>query len=332
MLKKETEEKEKIKNDLISEELSELLIGLICVITASCLFGYIGYKFCLDNTYDIQKGIVCGALFPIVMEILIECDPCKTENKFMYIIYAIIYFIISQYISAYIGIAILFLIVIGFIVYFISILKEDRTKEVEKSYNLQQTFKRANNKEMTEKQIRMNKKENDTKLVNIKKQEIKNIICNEAKQCIEKGYISIDDNVEFRTIRDVSDLFNKNYKGFQRSWIKIDSDWHRVASCYQMTSITDRNIYKNILTSDGNCFYYLINEKSDAKKEEAVMGIINHNMKITYLFLKYPNSAGYRFVGVFKKDVEAMKKSIKDKQYKVVYSKIDDKLDLKQFF
>ncbi len=224
MLNKETEEKEKIKNDLISEELSELMIGLICVITASCLFGYIGYRFCLDSTYDIQKGIVCGALFPIVMGILIECDPCKTENKFMYIIYAIIYFIISQYISAYIGIAILFLIVIGFIVYFVSILKKDRTKEVEKSYNLQQTFKGANNKKMTEKQIRMN------------------------------------------------------------------------------------------------------------KKEKAVMGIINHNMKITYLFLKYPNSAGYRFVGVFKKDVEAIKKSIKDKQYKVVYSKIDDKLDLKQFF
>ena len=98
-----------------------------------------------------------------------------------------------------------------------------------------------------------------------------------------------------------------------------------------MSSISDRNIYRNILTADEECFYYLIKADTDAKKEEAVNGIINHEMVITYLFLKYPDT-GYKFYAVFKKDVETMKKSIEDKQYKVVYKKIDNELDLTQFF
>ena len=55
-------------------------------------------------------------------------------------------------------------------------------------------------------------------------------------------------------------------------------------------------------------------------------------MQTTYLFLKYPDSTGYKFVGVFEKDIQAMEKSIEDKEYKVVYKKIDDKLELTQFF
>ena len=39
------------------------------------------------------------------------------------------------------------------------------------------------------------------------------ILCNEVKKCVEKGYISVDDDIEFRTIRDASDLF-KNIINF----------------------------------------------------------------------------------------------------------------------
>lgn len=173
--------------------------------------------------------------------------------------------------------------------------------------------------------------QNANVLNNEQKIDTKNIYCKEVKNCIEKGKISVDDNVEFRTIRDIAELFNKHYEGYQRSWIKIDGDWQRIAGCFQMSSISDRNIYRNILTADEECFYYLIKADTDAKKEEAVNGIINHEMVITYLFLKYPDT-GYKFYGVFKKDVETMKKSIEDKQYKVVYKKIDNELDLTQFF
>ena len=180
--------------------------------------------------------------------------------------------------------------------------------------------------EIVEKQNELNN------LINNKKIDVNFNICLEARECIKKGYIDVDDDIEFRTIRDVTDLFNKHYSGFQRSWIKINNDWETVAACYQMTSNSDRNIYRNVLAEDGNCFYYLIDEESDVKKEEVVRGIIEHEMKFTYLFLKYPNMAGYKFFGIFEKNREAMEKSIKDKEYKVVYKKIGDKLDLTQFF
>ena len=57
-------------------------------------------------------------------------------------------------------------------------------------------------------------------------------------------------------------------------------------------------------------------------------------METTYLFLKYPNSEGYKFVGIFEKDIEAMKESIATKKYMVIYKKKDDgdRLYLNQFF
>mgnify|MGYP006958027243 CR=1 FL=1 len=195
---------------------------------------------------------------------------------------------------------------------------------------MEQLKKLNEEKDQIDKEINIKKKILD-EMISGKKIVSNNIICKEAKICIEKGNISVDDDIEFRTIRDVAELFNKHYEGYQRSWVKIDDDWQRIVGCFQMSSVSDRNIYRNILTDDENCFYYLINADTNAKKEEAVNGIINHEMVITYLFLKYPDT-GYKFYGVFKKDIEAMKKSIEDKEYKVVYKKIDDELDLTQFF
>ncbi len=154
-------------------------------------------------------------------------------------------------------------------------------------------------------------------------------ICEEAQYYINKGFIDINDKVEFKTIRDVSDLFNKQYKGFQRSWIKIYNDWKIVASCYQMP---ENNLYKNELSADGNYFYYSLKEKNNAKKEEAVKGIIKHEMETTYLFLKYPNTKRYKFVGVFEKDIAKMEKSIREKNPMVVYKKKSDKIELKSIF
>lgn len=151
----------------------------------------------------------------------------------------------------------------------------------------------------------------------------------QAQYCIDKGFIDVDDNIEFRTIRDVSDLFNKHYKGFRRSWIKIYDDWKTVASCFKMPENT---LYKNTLSSDGNTFYYSLKENNHINKKSAVTSIINHEMQTTYLFLKYPNTTGYKFIGVFEKDVDAMRKSIDKCEYKVIYNKISNRLNLKQFF
>lgn len=148
-------------------------------------------------------------------------------------------------------------------------------------------------------------------------------VCKEAQKCINKGNIDIEDNIEFRTIRDVTDLFHKNYKGWQRSWIQIADDWSTVASCYQMP---ENNLYMNELSRDGKTFSYMLKENNLAKKRELIQGIIEHPMKTTYLFLKFPWAKGYKFVGIFEKDTEKMEELKNTDNPKVVYKRVSTQL------
>ena len=123
--------KKKIKDKLISKELTDIIVGLISFIILSCIFGYIGYKFCLENGYDVQRGIVFSILFPMGIAILKESN---FGSKITYIAYTILYFILLNYIPTYIGIALLCLIILLFIGIFISVLKKDRSEEIDKIY------------------------------------------------------------------------------------------------------------------------------------------------------------------------------------------------------
>ena len=55
-------------------------------------------------------------------------------NKFIYIIYGVLYFILLDYIPTYVGIALLCIIVLLFIGIFISVLKKDRSEEIDRIY------------------------------------------------------------------------------------------------------------------------------------------------------------------------------------------------------
>lgn len=130
---KKLRSKKQISNDLKNKELTEMIVGLFSFMILSCLFGYIGYVFCTDNNYDIQRGIVFGALFPIGLAFLKEMN---FGNILAYIVYIIGYIAIIEYIPIYVGIILLFAIVLLFIINFISICKKDRAKEVNRIYNL----------------------------------------------------------------------------------------------------------------------------------------------------------------------------------------------------
>lgn len=129
-----TKEKKEMKEELKSKELTEIIVGLLSFMILSGIFGYVGYKFCLDNHYDIQKGIVFGALFPMGLAILKELH---LGNIFTYIAYTIIYIIVLDYVPTFVGIILLFLIISLFIIAFISTLKKDRTEEINKIYKAQ---------------------------------------------------------------------------------------------------------------------------------------------------------------------------------------------------
>ena len=123
--------KKKISNELKSRELTQIIIGLLCFFVLSGIFGYIGYSFCLDNNYDIQRGIVFGILFPMGIAILKETN---FENKFIYVAYTLIYFFLLDYIPTYIGIVLLFIIILLFVALFVSVLRKDRSEEVDRIY------------------------------------------------------------------------------------------------------------------------------------------------------------------------------------------------------
>ncbi len=126
MRKNEEEIKQEIKKDLINEDLNDILKGLISFLILSLLFGYIGYKFCIDNNYDVQRGIVFSILFALGISLL-ETINC---GKIAFFIYIIIFFIVLKYIPTFIGIALIFILILLFIVSFVVALKRDRTEEI----------------------------------------------------------------------------------------------------------------------------------------------------------------------------------------------------------
>ena len=128
---KNVRSKEEINNILKSAELTELLVRLISFFILSGICGYIGYSFCLDNNYDVPKGIVFGILFPMGIALLKEAN---FGSKFTYVVYTIIYFVLLDYIPTYIGIVLLFIIILLFVAVFVSVLKKDRSEEVDRIY------------------------------------------------------------------------------------------------------------------------------------------------------------------------------------------------------
>ena len=78
--------KEDIKKDLISKDLNELIKPLFMFVLLSVLFGYLGYRYCIDNNLDIIHGIVFGSLFPLIPALIIAFD---YGSFFIYIVYCI---------------------------------------------------------------------------------------------------------------------------------------------------------------------------------------------------------------------------------------------------
>ena len=179
--------KKKIKNNLISADLTPIIVRLLCFLILSGIFGYIGYSFCLDNGYDIQRGIIFAILFPMGIALL---KGFNFESKIIYIIYTILFFLLLDYIPTYVGIILLFVIVLLFILEFILVLKEDRTEEIDRIYRQERksTVKRIN------KYSQQNKKENEYIKINSMKEKYYCERC--FKEISEEEYELYDDMCE----------------------------------------------------------------------------------------------------------------------------------------
>lgn len=149
---------------------------------------------------------------------------------------------------------------------------------------------------------------------------------------IKKGCLDEKDKPAFRTIQEVSELFNKGYKGMQRSWFRDKPNSKVTIWCPKLKfDSSDKGKWDNFITPDGEVI-----SESDPRvnKKEYVQGAINlYNKGLTerYVFLKFRDSSGrnmYRFKGVFELDIE----KTKEKEKTIWVKKKKSSIDLKQYF
>ena len=145
---------------------------------------------------------------------------------------------------------------------------------------------------------------------------------------INKGSLSTLDNAKFRTIQEVSELFNKGYKGTQQAYFIVDVKNKIYVWCPTLKLDNDdcKNIpYDNELSKDGKYIF----ESSKENNEKFLNSIINSSEK-RYAFAKYKDETGnksYKFIGVYVLDKQ-ISKGLKKRAWK----KIDDKINIRQFF
>ena len=133
-----------IKKELISKDLTVLLKSLITFLLLAIIFGFIGYKYSIDNSENVLNGIIYGSLFPFG---LILVNERYYGSLLSFIIYSIIYIGVASIIPVFVGITILFFIISIYIMKFIEIETKDRTREIgeiKTNIKMEQERKRLN--------------------------------------------------------------------------------------------------------------------------------------------------------------------------------------------
>lgn len=146
---------------------------------------------------------------------------------------------------------------------------------------------------------------------------------------INKKSINVSDRAAFRTIKEVSDLFNKNYSGFQKGCFDDKKEGKILVWCPKLKfEKTDNGQWDIFISADGNT----IEESSKLEKFnfKGYIDAFNQGYTTRYVFAKFRDSSGidmYRFRGIFKLNVERTKK-----EEKAIWVKIGEEIDLSEYF
>lgn len=157
-----------------------------------------------------------------------------------------------------------------------------------------------------------------------------NGVIEDASVFIDKGYIEVADNAQFKTSQEVSKLFNKGYKPGSRILYFSTNESNAYVWCPKL-SLNDGDFEKlkckNTISADGNVimeFHKTNNEDFWAK------AIKNpHCPEKRFVFPQYKCSDGrlaYKFRGVFQLDIEET-----EKRKVRIWRKIKDRLELGSF-
>ncbi|MDD4375533.1 MAG: hypothetical protein PHR25_02010 [Clostridia bacterium] len=161
------------------------------------------------------------------------------------------------------------------------------------------------------------------------------VVYNMPKFYIDKGYIDFEENVKFRTVKEVSDLFNMGYKEGSQVTFKhtgFDNEYFWCPKLKLNNNDFGKSIpYTNEITLDGKYIY----ESSKEKSFKFANDILNDSTQTRFVFGYYRDSSGenmYKFRGVFELDIDKTKEMIENKIYKRVWKKTKNTVDIKKYF
>lgn len=142
---------------------------------------------------------------------------------------------------------------------------------------------------------------------------------------IKLGKIKCKDNVSLRTIQEVSELFNKGYKGTQKCYFKTNSnkEWVWCPKLKLEDSDFKDNRYQNEISLDGKYIY-----ETEADNDEFYTYDRNNELRI--VFPKYRDETGsyrYKFKGIY-----TFNREFSNKIKKAVWEKCGENIDLQQYF
>ncbi len=157
-----------------------------------------------------------------------------------------------------------------------------------------------------------------------------NILYEKPEYYIKKMILDTKDRPVFRTIYDLSKLFNKNYKkGCQRAWFVDKPQSKIMVWCPKLKfNESDQGKWDNFITPDGKIIY-----ESNSKDKFGWKGYIrgyNNGYTTRYVFAKFKDSSGinmYRFRGVFELDEDET-----SKHKKAIWKKVRNEIDLSGYF
>ena len=141
---------------------------------------------------------------------------------------------------------------------------------------------------------------------------------------IKLGEISCRDNVGLHTIQEVSELFNKGYRGTQKCFFSTNDDKFYIWCPKLKLEDTDfiDNHYQNEISLDGKFIYETEKDNDEFYTYERPRERI--------VFPKYKDETGcwrYKFKGIYR-----FNKDLSDKTKKAVWEKVGETIDLKQYF
>lgn len=126
----------------------------------------------------------------------------------------------------------------------------------------------------------------------------------DAQYYIEKGFIDVSDNAEFRTIAEAASCFGKKYIALQRSYFRHPKEREKRL---WFPKLHDNNAWENTISSDQSV---IISKSKFPERGKAEIDSIKPDEDyIVVTFTRDKNSEGkmmYRFRGVYELDKNAM--------------------------